>query len=129
MGASLQNSDPTPYSIMHGELINALSTIRQDRAFDAKKWIDQKTDMFNKYMTDCGLSGCCVSLSGGVDSAVTFALMLAASRKAGSPIKRVVAIAQPIKSTKSIQNRAFEAAEKLGGEIITVDQTELHTQL
>ena len=80
-------------------------------------------------MKKSGLSAACVSLSGGVDSAVTFALMNNAAKQEGSPIKRCVAIAQPINSTKSIMDRAYEAQKVLGGEIITVDQTELHGQL
>jgi hypothetical protein len=47
-------------------------------------------------MRKCGLSACVVNLSGGVDSAVTLGLMHRAATMEGSPIKRVVAVAQPI---------------------------------
>eukprot|EP00163_Fabomonas_tropica_P007008 TRINITY_DN1660_c0_g1_i3.p1 TRINITY_DN1660_c0_g1~~TRINITY_DN1660_c0_g1_i3.p1 ORF type:complete len:279 (+),score=68.21 TRINITY_DN1660_c0_g1_i3:113-838(+) len=114
---------------MHADLKAELAKVRGERAFDVKKWIDQKTDMFNDYLNKNGLKAACVSLSGGVDSAVTFALMLHASKKANSPLKRVVGIAQPIHSTKSIMDRAYELGKALNGEVITVDQSELHTQL
>lgn len=66
---------------MHDELKAELAKVRETRAFDVKKWVDQKTDMFNDYLNKNGLKAACVSLSGGVDSAVTFALMLHAAKK------------------------------------------------
>jgi len=68
-------------------------------------------------------------VSGGVDSAVTLALLKHAQKQQGSPIKKVLAIAQPIHSTPSIQNRAYELCKSLDADVITVDQTSLHTQL
>jgi NAD+ synthase (glutamine-hydrolysing) len=70
-----------------------------------------------------------VSASGGIDSSVTLAMMMAAKKTEGSGIERVMAIAQPICSTESIQNRAYDVATALGAECITVNQTELHGQL
>jgi NAD+ synthase (glutamine-hydrolysing) len=69
-----------------------------------------------------------VSVSGGIDSAVTYALMIEASKKANSPIKKTVGIAQPIHSTASVWKRAYELLP-LGGTIITVDQTKLYDEL
>lgn len=68
-------------------------------------------------------------MSGGVDSAVTYGLCHRAMRKEGSPIQRVVGVAQPICSTASVWQRALELKEAFNGEIITVDQTEIHKQL
>ena len=88
-----------------------------------------QTDMFNDYMRGCGLKACVVSVSGGVDSAVTYALCHRAMSKEGSPIKRVIGIAQPICSTASVWQRALELKDAFNGEIITIDQTEIHKQL
>ena len=61
--------------------------------------------------------------------------MMAAKTREGSGIERVMAIAQPISSTESIQNRAYEVTESLSAtfksecECITVNQTELHATL
>jgi NAD+ synthase (glutamine-hydrolysing) len=85
--------------------------------------------MFNDYMSQCKLSGCVVSLSGGVDSAVTLGLMNYASKLAGSPIKKVKAVAQPIKSSAWALNRARECAEGFGVEMYVVDQTDNHEKL
>jgi NAD+ synthase (glutamine-hydrolysing) len=69
-----------------------------------------------------------VSVSGGIDSAVTYALMLEAAKKSDSPIKKTVGIAQPIHSTAAVWKRAYELLP-LGGTIITVDQTKLYDEL
>lgn len=106
-----------------------LEAYRATRHFDAKAWADQKCRMFNEYMNKCGLKACLVSLSGGVDSAVTLAMMKHAAKMEGSPIERVVGVAQPIHSSTWALNRAAEAAKALDAELMTVDQTDLHSQL
>eukprot|EP00693_Jakoba_libera_P002535 EC692451.1.p2 GENE.EC692451.1~~EC692451.1.p2 ORF type:complete len:197 (+),score=65.60 EC692451.1:136-726(+) len=114
---------------LHDELQQKLAEVRAKRDFQVADWVDKKTNMFNEYMKKCGLKACVVSVSGGIDSAVTLALMMAASKKEGSTIERVVGVAQPIHSTASIQDRAYELGPALGAEIITVDQSSLHTEL
>lgn len=114
---------------LHQDLKQALSKVRQRRNFNAEEWIDKKTDLFNDYMRKHNLKACLVSVSGGIDSAATLGLMLAASKKPNSPIKKVLGIAQPIHSTGSIWKRAYECGEKMGAEIITVDQSSLFDQL
>lgn len=111
------------------ELVEKLHEVRKARNFNAREWSDQKADMFNDYMRKAGLTACLVSVSGGVDSSVTLALMVHAQKRPNSPIKRVIGIAQPIKSTEKIWKRALLLKETYGVEIITVDQSELHTQL
>jgi len=96
--------------------------VRAKRGLNVADWIDKKTDMLNDYMRKAGLKACVVSVSGGVDSAVVYGLMMAASRKKDSPIQRTLGIAQPIHSTESIWKRAY-LLKSLGGEIITIDQT------
>eukprot|EP00388_Colpodella_angusta_P015945 GDKJ01039509.1.p1 GENE.GDKJ01039509.1~~GDKJ01039509.1.p1 ORF type:complete len:308 (-),score=67.00 GDKJ01039509.1:67-954(-) len=114
---------------MHPILKEALAVLRADKNFDAKAWIHRKVDALNAYMSKCGLKSAVVSVSGGIDSSVTIGLVMEAMRQPNSPIKRVLGIAQPIHSTASIQNRAFEVCEAVGAEYITVDQSEIHNQL
>jgi len=111
------------------QLKEELAKFRAIRNFDAKDWVAKKIAMFNKYMSDCGLKACSISVSGGVDSAVTYGLMALAAKAEGSPIKRYLGIAQPIHSTERVWKRALELGEVFGGEIKVVDQTALHTQL
>mmetsp|Transcript_11152 Transcript_11152/g.45415 ORF Transcript_11152/g.45415 Transcript_11152/m.45415 type:complete len:298 (-) Transcript_11152:94-987(-) len=113
----------------HPDLLNLLKAARERRNFKVDEWIDQKTDMLNEYMKKCGLKACVVSVSGGIDSACTLGICLAAKAKPGSPIEKVLGIAQPIKSTASIWQRALECRETMGADIVVVDQTEIFPQL
>lgn len=80
-------------------------------------------------MSKCGLTAAAINLSGGVDSAVSYAIMKHAASLPGSPIKRIVAVGQPIHSSSWALDRARECAAKFGDELFVVDQTDLHTQL
>jgi len=111
------------------QLLDKLAEVRAKRAFNPKAWVDKKTDMFNDYMRKSGLKACVVSVSGGIDSSVTLALMKHAQSKPGSPIQRVLGIAQPIKSTEKIWKRALLLKEALKVEVIIVDQSEIHTKI
>lgn len=114
---------------LHAELEKELQVVRKERNFQAKKWVDDKCTMFNDYLRKSGLKACLVSVSGGIDSSVTIAMMKHAQQMKDSPIQRVLGIAQPIHSTSTIWQRALLLKEAFGVEIITVDQTALHTQL
>jgi len=106
-----------------------LKEVRAKRGFNPKEWVQEKAAVLNTDMRDCNLKACTVSVSGGVDSAVMYGLVTIAAKQLGSPIQRVVGVAQPIHSTASIWRRALELQPAFGGEIITVDQTALHSQL
>jgi NAD+ synthase (glutamine-hydrolysing) len=118
-----------PSPELHSELKKELERYRTLRAFDCNSWIDQKVAKFNDYMTKSGLSACVVSLSGGVDSAATLGLVVKASKAPGSPIRRIVAVSQPIASSDWALRRAEECAKQLGVEFVVVDQTDLHQLL
>jgi len=70
-----------------------------------------------------------VSVSGGVDSAVIYALCHAAMKKKDSPIKKVLGVAQPICSTESVWKRALELIPAFDGEVIVIDQSDVHKEL
>ncbi|GIQ86754.1 hypothetical protein KIPB_008664, partial [Kipferlia bialata] len=112
---------------MHQDLADVLVRIRAERAFDVESWIERKCEMLNDYMRDCGLTAIAMNLSGGVDSAVTYALAAKAKNMPNSPIKRMIGIAQPIHSTAKIQNRAYEL--EIFGPVVTIDQTAVFDQL
>jgi NAD+ synthase (glutamine-hydrolysing) len=60
---------------------------------------------------------------------VTLALCMETLKKPDSPLKKVLGLAQPISSTPGIQDRAYEVGRALGADVVTVDQTALHTAL
>eukprot|EP00668_Euglena_longa_P040437 GGOE01053249.1.p1 GENE.GGOE01053249.1~~GGOE01053249.1.p1 ORF type:complete len:293 (-),score=49.20 GGOE01053249.1:305-1183(-) len=114
---------------LHPDLQAKLAQYRQKRAFNPEEWAKEKCQKLNEYMQKCGLKACAVSVSGGVDSAVTAALCKYAQKMEGSPIQRVVGISQPIHSSAWALNRATSLCTALGVEQISVDQTEVHTQV
>jgi NAD+ synthase (glutamine-hydrolysing) len=114
---------------MNPELVSVLNDIRKERAFDPKDWIEKKCALFNEYMTKNGLKACVVNVSGGIDSAVTLGLAVHSSKMAGSPIKKVVGICQPIHSTEKIWKRGLEAIKAFEADGITIDGTQVFDQL
>jgi NAD+ synthase (glutamine-hydrolysing) len=114
---------------LHDDLNRELAAVRAKRAFNVKEWTERKIAMFNDYMSKHGLKACSISVSGGVDSAVTFGLMSLAAKQPGSPIQRVLGVAQPIHSTEKVWKRALELQEAFGNPVKVVDQTALHDQL
>ncbi|KAL7722717.1 NH(3)-dependent NAD(+) synthetase [Entamoeba marina] len=106
-----------------------LDIIRAKRNFVASEWIEKKCTMLNDYFKQCGLKGIVINCSGGIDSSVTVALCSHAQKMPGSPIQKILCLAQPIHSTSSIQNKAFIICEHLGVEIKTLDQTTVFDSL
>jgi len=114
---------------LHPELQEKLEAYRKKRGFNAKKWVKEKCQKFNDYLKKNGLKAAVVSVSGGVDSAVTLALMKYAKAMKGSPLVRILGVCQPIHSSDWALNRGKEAGEKLGVECVVVDQTDQHNRL
>jgi len=111
------------------ELAQKLKEYREKRNFNAQDWVQKKVGMFNDYMRKHGLKAALVSLSGGVDSAVTLGLMKRALEAENSPLSRILALAQPIHSSGWALGRATECAAKFGVELLVIDQTENHSQV
>lgn len=109
---SLPHSQPQTQTQRHTHslppfLQNILDNIRKQKQFNAKEWIEDKTDKLNIYMRNAGLSACVIAVSGGIDSAVTYKLANYAMNKVNSPIKKVLGLALPIKSTEKVWTRAL----------------------
>jgi len=114
---------------LHEDLQNKLDAYRKKRGFNAKKWIKEKCTKFNQYMKKNGLKAALVSVSGGVDSAVTLGLIKHAKELKGSPIERVLGVCQPIHSSDWALNRGLECGKALDVECVTIDQTDQHNRL
>ena len=72
---------------------------------------------------------CRVSVSGGIDSAVTLGLMKYSMNLPESPLKRILGIAQPVHSSKWVYDSAAECANAFGVELAVVDQTSVFDSL
>jgi NAD+ synthetase len=81
---------------MHPELQEALIAYRNRRKFDPQIYLDTKSALLNLYFTQSGIKACVVGISGGIDSAVTAAILVNASRIPGSPLKRIVPLLLPM---------------------------------
>jgi len=73
-----------------------LEVLRSKRNFDAKTYIDKKTDAINSFFRENNLDSAVVGISGGIDSAVVYALLNEASKKENSPISKVLGLIMPI---------------------------------
>lgn len=94
---------------MISELKVHLKKYRDVRSLDVDAWIENKTTKLNNYMREHNLKGCVVGCSGGIDSAVTFALCMAAKNKDNSPIEKVVPVLMPMDpQASSTYDRAIE---------------------
>lgn len=103
-----------------------LPDLRSMRKFDVDYYIDQKTKLINKFFSDNGLDSAVIGLSGGIDSAVVYALLLEAQKIPGSPIEKVLGLIMPIRSTGTTgqtlaRDKAMDLAVALGGEYKVVD--------
>ncbi|KAL0227666.1 hypothetical protein RCL1_003809 [Eukaryota sp. TZLM3-RCL] len=114
---------------LHPELNEKLAVIRKRRGFQVSSWVESKIDVFIEWLHRTKITAAVLSLSGGIDSSVTLALLVETMKRPDCPLKKIVPIAQPIHSTLKIQNRAYTVSEHLGVDCITVDQTKLHDQL
>lgn len=82
------------------------------RAFDVDAYIDAKVKMLNLFFRTNGLDAAVLGLSGGVDSAVVYALLLEARKQMNSPLKNVLPLIVPIHGHGTTsQSLAEELAE------------------
>jgi NAD+ synthetase len=120
---------------MHPELESALARRRACRRFDAARYVELKASLLDAYLRRSGLRACVVAVSGGVDSAVTLALVRQAARLPGSPLARVVAALIPffVPDGATHQHTALargrEVASAFDAEITTIDLSLAHAQV
>lgn len=113
------------HSSVHPELLNELASYRYWRNFKADEYIEQKTALLNRYMSQCHLDTAVVAVSGGIDSALVLALVNHASKQDNSPIKKIAPVAMPLydgvlTNQEDATARAQELCLALGLELTTV---------
>lgn len=106
-----------------------LQTYRETTNFLPSEWIKNKCKRFNEYLIEHNLSGAVVSVSGGIDSAVTLALLHYTMRLPDSHLKKITAINQPIHSSAWALDRSIELCKKFNIELTVIDQTDIHTMI
>lgn len=106
-----------------------LQTYRETTNFLPSEWIKNKCKRFNEYLIEHNLSGAVVSVSGGIDSAVTLALLHYTMRLPDSQLKKITALNQPIHSSAWALDRSIELCKKFDIELTVIDQTDIHTMI
>lgn len=120
---------------LNEELKEILKKIREERNFNAKDYIEKKSNLLNEYMSKYGLKACVVAISGGIDSAVVLGIIKKASEKANSPIKKIIPMLLPILKSTGVTNqneatdRGKELCEKLGLKPYIVDLTSINDEI
>jgi NAD+ synthase (glutamine-hydrolysing) len=107
------------------KLKKKLLDMRTVRAFNPEKTVEEKCAILNRYMLENGYNTCTMSVSGDIYSAVIYGLCSIASKQPGSPIKRVVGVAQPVCTTVSIWRRALDLKQVFDGEVYSLELGEL----
>lgn len=102
-----------------------LAIYRKARGFDPATKTDEICKKFANYMEKSGLTGCIISVSGGVDSAVVYALAKETQKRYPLIIKKVTPIAQPIHSSQWSLDRAYEMCELYDDELKIIDQSDI----
>lgn len=87
---------------------------------DPKMWVEAKSHMINKYFSDHGLKAAIIAISGGIDSALVYALIHYAKKLPNSPIQNITAVFLPsydIGATgqKEAQSRVDQLRDAIGG--------------
>jgi len=106
-----------------------LRLYREKRRFSTKYFVRSKVKKLNEYLGKHKLSGAVLSVSGGVDSALTLALLKRTAELPNSNLKKIWAISQPIHSSDWALIRAKELCEKMGIELNIIDQTDLYDNI
>lgn len=115
-------------------LSNILNTIRNKNEFNLNKYLDKKTSIINKYFKENNLDTAIIALSGGIDSAISLALIFESQKKIDSPIKNIIPIFIPCYSRyASNQDTAYIKAKKLTDllqlDLKKIDITLLHNKI
>lgn len=122
-------------NLLNDQLINQLEKIREDRKFNAKEYIEQKSNLLNQYMNKYGLKACVVAISGGIDSAIVLGIIKNASEKSNSPIKKIMPMLLPVMKSTGVTNqneatkRGKELCKKLELKPYIVELSKINTEI
>ena len=124
---SIFNCSSKPKELVTWE--SYLDTYRKSVAFDAQTWVDKKCTLLNEYLIKHRLTGAVLSVSGGIDSATTLALLKKTMDLPNSNLKKVLALSQPIHSSSWALERAEELCKSYNIPLVVIEQTDIHRNL
>lgn len=105
-----------------------LEELRASRGFDAREVGAAKVARLTRWFREQSLDAAVLGVSGGVDSALVLALLMATMKQADSPLRRVVAMLLPIGGRGATNQdvataRGREVVSALGAEVWEVPLT------
>lgn len=108
-----------------------LNNERIKRNFNIENYIEEKSLMINNYMKDNKLSSCVIGISGGIDSAITLALLNNAKEDFNSPIKNIICVYMPVEngSMSNVDDsyqRSLDLCQYYNINLIKLDLTEIN---
>lgn len=99
---------------MNKKALDTLNELRIKRYFITEYYIYDKCYYINDFFRNNNLDSVVIGLSGGIDSAVTLALFIEASKQENSPIKKILGLSMPIYNEGATeQKEAKERADLL----------------
>lgn len=87
------------------ELSSFLNNYRNNRRFDVSFYLDQKIEKLRKYYTESNLDSAVVAISGGIDSAITLAIMVEFKKRYPELLKNILAITLPATENSGVVNQ------------------------
>lgn len=106
-----------------------LDKYREKTNFNAEKWVEKKCNLLNDYLIKNKLTGAVLSVSGGIDSATTLALLKKTMELPNSNLKKILALSQPIHSSDWAFERAQELCKSYNIDLVVIDQCDIHQNL
>ena len=111
------------------QLDHVLEKYREERNFNPTEWVDTKCEKLAQYLRSNNIKGCVLSVSGGIDSAVTLGLLHRTHQLPNSPLEKIIPLSQPIHSSDWAQKRAQEVCNKFKIPMFVINQTQIMDNL
>ena len=111
---------------MNKTLNEVIDYYKNNKKFNAEKWIEYKANKFNEYLIKNNITSTIVSISGGIDSATILGILKYVFDLPNSNLKNICAVNQPIHSSDWALNRSKELCDILNIKLIIIDQTDIH---
>lgn len=106
-----------------------LEKYREKSNFNVEEWTNKKCNLLNEYLGKHKLSGAVISVSGGIDSATTLAILKKTMEIPNSNLKKILALSQPIHSSGLALEKTQALCDVFNIELIVIDQSDIHRNL
>lgn len=109
---------------------NSLSSYRKIRNFNPKEYIEKKVELINNYFNQSRLDTAVIALSGGIDSAIVFAILDRVKKSEKTNLKNIIPVTLPAISNTGVTNqdssrsRAEELTNKFNYKLLEIDLSE-----